>query len=458
MSRISIVTSLSILLISLMPSHAQDNARLEKVDHDIYNIVRRFDVDEVETSFPVKFCQAFAEDNHYIAYYDKDKNLCVGYRKLTEDSFHKTVLDSKIGWDSHNYLVMTVDNDGYIHLSGNMHNVQLKYWRSVRPYDASEFIFFDTMVGSDETSVTYPSFLLMEDGRLLFHYREGGSGHGYEVYNLWQPETLTWTRFIDEPLIDGEEKRSAYMQEPVYANGYYHLYWVWRSSPDCSTNHDLSYARSRDLIHWESVLGEPVESPIVYSETALKVDAPEQKQGNGMLNGVQRLTFDSRGNVIVCNMKYDENGYSQFYAYKMGDDGKWRESCLTDWTYRFDFSGFGSINFVINMGRCRNLGDGRIALGFIHPEYGKGDIVFDEDTLDRIGYYEPTPDYPEELDELTTLTGQYSRPAAPQLTVDGRFILRRETLVQNNDLEPSAPLPPPMQLEMIEFEPKKAAL
>lgn len=74
----------------------------------------RIDVDLVESSFPVGFSQVVAQDNHYIAYYDKNKRFCISYRKLKDQSFKKTKLDSKIGWDSHNYTAIVVDDQGYI--------------------------------------------------------------------------------------------------------------------------------------------------------------------------------------------------------------------------------------------------------------------------------------------------------------------------------------------------------
>ncbi len=37
--------------------------------------------------------------------------------------------------------------------------------------------------------------------------------------------------------------------------------WVWRDTPDCATNHDLSYMKSPDLKNWYNAFGEKVELP-----------------------------------------------------------------------------------------------------------------------------------------------------------------------------------------------------
>ncbi len=51
---------------------------------------------------------------------------------------------------------------------------------------------------------------------------------------------------------------------------------MWRESRDCSTNHDLSYARSKDLVSWETNIGKPLTSTITL-ETCEIVDPVPQK-------------------------------------------------------------------------------------------------------------------------------------------------------------------------------------
>lgn len=44
-------------------------------------------------------------------------------------------LPSKLGWDRHNYIAITMDVEGYLHMSGNMHAVPLVYFRITKPFD-----------------------------------------------------------------------------------------------------------------------------------------------------------------------------------------------------------------------------------------------------------------------------------------------------------------------------------
>ncbi|MGB3800396.1 MAG: BNR repeat-containing protein [Lewinella sp.] len=434
-------------------SATSDQQATQAITDNEPTIKRRIDVDHVEAAFPVDFCQAIAGNHHYIAYYDAQRNFSIGYRTLDEDAFEKTVLDSRIGWDSHNYTELAVDDEGYIHVSGNMHIDSLFYWRSTRPYDASEFEEIHYMTGEQEVSTTYPHFLKTADGGLLYHYRYGGSGNGYEVYNRWQPETRTWTRFLDEPLIDGEGLRNAYMQGPFYgADGNYHLYWVWRETPDCATNHTFSYARSADLKNWESADGKSVSFPLTYGNAALYVDPSDTLYGTGMLNGVQAHTLDSEDRVVLANMKYDAAGNSQLYAYRPQPDGGWLERQITDWDYRFDFSGYGSIIFEIKLTGMRSHPEaGEVIVSYDHVKYGEGEIVLNEATLEPLAVRPSTPPYPAGLDEITT-AGAYSKPVRVNIDQVGPYILRWETLAENNDREPEPPYPDRYMLELIELE------
>ena len=87
------------------------------------------DIAEVPSGFPVGFCLLTAGKTQYVAYYDKLRRMTVASRPLDSDKWTYQVLPSKVGWDSHNYITMAMDDDGYLHVSGNMHSVPLIYFR-----------------------------------------------------------------------------------------------------------------------------------------------------------------------------------------------------------------------------------------------------------------------------------------------------------------------------------------
>lgn len=222
------------------------------------------EISKVVSAFRVGFSMLEKNDKLYMAYYDSLHQMTLATCDLKSGKLEYKVLPSKIGWDSHNYITMAFDKEGYLHVSGNMHAVPLIYFRSEMPYDIHSVRQVEKMTGVDEKRMTYPSFMESPDGNLIFHYRTGGSGNGSEIYNIYDVKTKSWKRLLDTHLTYGEGKRNAYMQGPVLGgDGYYHLIWVWRETPDCSTNHTLSYARSKDLLHWENIAGVKTELPIV---------------------------------------------------------------------------------------------------------------------------------------------------------------------------------------------------
>src|SRR6056297_41142 len=118
-----LVFSLSFLLPSQRPFAAT------------YRVADTLEIDTVPSWFPVGFCLLTHGQQQYVAYYNDQHEMVVACRKLEDRKWQQTVLPSKIGWDSHNYVTMAVDAAGYLHLSGNMHCVPLVYFRTEKPGD-----------------------------------------------------------------------------------------------------------------------------------------------------------------------------------------------------------------------------------------------------------------------------------------------------------------------------------
>jgi len=276
-----------------------------------------------------------------VAYYDAQHRMTVAARTLDSDQWQYQVLPSAVGWDSHNYIVMALDSDGYLYLSGNMHCVPLIYFRTAKPGDITTLTRIPAMTGSHEDRCTYPHFMEGADGRLIFHYRDGSSGNGSEIYNVYDCSRKTWTRLLDKPLIDGEGQMNAYMSGPAKGpDGWFYLAWVWRDTPACETNHDPSCARSRDLINWETLSGKSIALPITIKTPGTLIDPVPAK--GGIINGTLRIGFDSGKNPIATYHKFDSAGNTQAYAARF-KEGQWKPQQISNWNYRSDFQGGGSI-------------------------------------------------------------------------------------------------------------------
>ena len=419
-----------------------------------YRLVETVEIDTVPSWFPVGFCLLTEGEQQYAAYYNAKHQMVVARRRLGEREWLKVELPSKVGWDSHNYITMALDKAGCIHLSGNMHCVPLIYFRTRRPGDIATFERA-AMTGRDELRCTYPRFLEDANGELLFMYRSGGSGNGSRFYNRYDATGKTWGRFLGGPLFDGGGKCNAYPHGPARGpDGLFHTVWVWRDTPDCATNHHLSYARSRDLEHWQTAGGKPVSLPLTLDQPELCIDPIPA--GGGIINGCQKLAFDSDNRPVIAYHKADANGHMQIFVTRF-QDKQWKRHPITAWEKAVPFSGRGAMPFIgIKVGDLRKVEPGMFSIGWRHRDYGSGRIVLDEATLQPIERKVAiVPEHPAGLSRPTIafegmgvkFASDKGRPSSP----DTKYLLRWETLGANHDRPRKPPLPPPSVLKLLEL-------
>jgi hypothetical protein len=193
-----------------------------------------------------------------------------------------------------------------------------------------------------EQRMTYPIFLKDGAGRLILKYRDGGSGNGNEIYDVYDTASSKWSHLLATPLVDGEGQRNAYFVGPTLGpDGLFHLAWVWRETPDAETNHDLSYARSRDLVHWEKSDGVPLKLPITLANAEIVDPVPVEA---GMINNNTVIGFDSDRRPVITFHKFDAQGNTQIFLARR-EAKRWNIVPITRWRdFRWDFRGRGSLD------------------------------------------------------------------------------------------------------------------
>jgi len=410
-------------------------------------------VAKVPASFPVNFALYTAGEKQYVAFYDSNHRMTLACRELNDTIWDFKQLDSKVGWDSHNYLTMMVDDEGYIHLVGNIHSSQLIYFRSAAPFDIHSMQALHAMTGKEEDVTTYPVFMRGPKGELIFHYRYGRSGSGYEVFNLWNAEKRQWTRLLDRPLTDGRGQMNAYMQGPTLGpDGYYHLIWVWRNTPDCATNHTLSHARSKDLMHWESIRGEKVELPLTIDYKELFVDTTPVN--GGLINIGIKIGFDCIGKILIGYHKYDAEGNTQLFLARFVGE-KWLNKQVTTWNYRWDFKGYGTIVNELLIESPMPLNRGKnVAYAYHHIKYGDGQVVVANKTLKPITVQPIETPYPRDIDNVrSSIPGMIVNKVfdTGEAVKGTQYLLRWETLSPNRDQKREKDLPPDTMLELVVY-------
>ena len=443
--------------------------------HYIESVEQIIEIDSVWAGHRVGFCLFTDLDRQYIAYYNANRNMVVGQRNIDETNFSlfqmpapqrnkndkeksKRFSATEVGWDSHNSITMNVDSEGYIHLSGNMHVDSLTYFRSQKPNDITTLKQYFPMVGPNELRATYPKFMMTRENQLIFHYRDGGSGNGNEIYNIYDTDSKIWSRMLDVPLTDGQGLMNAYQSQPeLREDGWYHVYWVWRDTPDCSTNHDLSHMKSPDLKNWYNAFDQPISLPATLDQKSLVVDPIPPK--GGIINLAAKLCFDRDKKPLFVYHKYDKVGNLQLYIAKISGQ-KWESNVITDWDYRWSFSGNGSIKNEFTIKSFNRRSDDRFEVGFWHIKYGDGTILLDEE-LNPIGKVLKS----EKLfsrrfnDTSVKVEGDF-----PGLQVIGakdigknnepgyRYALKWETLGTNRDKPREKPWPPASSLYLYKIK------
>lgn len=383
-----------------------------------------------------------------IVYYDASRQMSIAHRAHANTPWRYHKLPSFVGWDSHNYVTVDVDDAGYIHVMGNMHNDPLVYFRSRNPWDVRSLEQVATMVDAErEKEVTYPRFLHDQEGRLISVFRIGSSGNGNYYYHRFDTASMAWSSLHDSQIYSGEGERGAYYEGPVAGpDGMFHMIWVWRETPSAATNNNLSYVRSPDLVNWEDSNGLPVALPIIRSTGEIVDPVPTF---GGILNGQKRLGFDADGLPMISYYKHDSKGDTQIMlARKAGQS--WAVHQISEWTdAKQDLDRGGSLNvsflvrdkpYIAEDGtiRVRALRDGKPIEFTVDPE---------RTTLLATGSYDPTPPIIASFQDNPALQQFIIRADGVPANSGHEFYLSWEANPPNGD-RAQAVLPPPSLLRV----------
>jgi hypothetical protein len=439
--RVSAQTTNTLPIFTNTPSIGRHHVTVDTV-----NVAR------VSASYPVGFALLTHPPYQFVAFYDQDHQLTVAQRRLNRYWYQRRWTFNKLpditGWDSHNYIALAADDDGYLHLCADMHVSPLKYFRTTKPWDASTFIRVDKMTGLSETNCTYPHFLRGATNELLFTYRSGHSGGGNQIYDVYNLKTQTWQPFLDTPLTDGGGTNNAYFDGPVRGtNGWYNLAWVWRATAYAETCHDLSYARSRDMQHWETSDGKPLTLPIRLNNCEIVDPVPER---DGMSNANIKIGFDNQGRVTISYHKNDTNGFTQPYIARL-EDGHWVLHQVTYWPTNWNFHGIGTLVSAIRLGRVTVQPDGMLTEHFKHFKYGSGTWVLDPQTLHAIGLLaeDPIAESDKVEGKFPGLEARWENDSGKSGVTNLEYELHWETLDANRDHQPKGRQPKPTMLKVV---------
>jgi hypothetical protein len=425
------------ILLGLILSLAQAKGAVESVP-----------VASVWAGHPVNFALLTHPPHQYVCYYDADRRMTVAGRLLTEDRWTIQPLPSVTNWDLHRYLTMAVDRDGFLHVTGNMHNIPLNYYRMTKKGDVTSLVK-EPMTGADEERVTYPRFFKDKEGNLLFMHRDGGSGNGRRFVNIYDTQNKDWSRYLDTPLLDGTGASMNAYPKPLLEgpDGWYHLMWVWRDTGRAATCHDLSYAKSRDLKNWFTAGGEKLTLPITPDHTSVVLD-PAPSHG-GLINMGLKMSFDDQGRIVISYHKYDQappaKGNSQLFNARWETD-HWNIVQTSHWkNYRWEFDVIGSIPNEVQAGGITVRDDGMLEQTYQHATFGKGTWTLSPESLAVVSTTPAPAAAPHTSKFFTKTASDLGASGDP----DVQYSLTWETWGHNKSKPLPEPWPKPTQLNVI---------
>ncbi len=231
----------------------------------------------------------------FIAYYyrhatnagDPNNNRIVIARRNVDTNLWQmffTTFTANAITDGHDVAAFGIDGNGFMHLSWGMHGDAFHYAKTTTSVFGTNIIVFgpDTTMTGNENSVTYPQWLRLPNGDLLYFFREGASGSGDTYLNRYYVSSQTWSNVhtsagSQQPFIKGRGWTPDYNCYPnmpqLDADGNFYLIWTWRYQSDSpagesgyQTNHDFDYARSTNGgVTWLRQNGVPYALPISQS-------------------------------------------------------------------------------------------------------------------------------------------------------------------------------------------------
>lgn len=311
-----------------------------------------------------------ASYNHktYIVYIDHDwrprivkvdPELNVSFEAYLDSSDYH-ILEN----DSHQFFAIGIDQEGYIHVFGDMHNfprynsdhlperynnARCMYWRSDAPEDISHFTWYGAEFGDCPwgTSFTYPHIFYDQNGELFFSARvrsETEKQYAAVNYNWYNKETRQWellggTNEYNNQCLFWEDNgegggsyskpcRSLHFDLNNRAHFASSLYNNDREKPFPETNNkyntDLIYACSDDLGKtFKRADGRAVEA------IPMRIDVPLQRPDLILSNTIIDATrthviTDYLGTPYIIGDEYEEDGTVNRFCFRYSNQlGEW---------------------------------------------------------------------------------------------------------------------------------------
>lgn len=355
--------------------------------------------------FPMRTYRGY----QYAIYYDHQRQVCVGRRQLPAGSWEVIrFTDYKFdNNDTHNVAVLGIcENDGTIHLTWDHHVSDLHYRRSIvgaannpesTPWTTDLFgpVTNELEPTGPVSQVTYPRFVSMPNGNLMFYYRFVTSADGDSIIRVYDGKKNKWLKshgkFIDRQIgkykFNGKtsDYRYAYINGIGYGGKRLHVSWIWRDrfeKTSATNQHDLCYAYSDDDgITWNNSAGTQVA---VTGKSFINIDTPGLivhpiDPGNDLSSQNTQYAYPDGSIHVIILHKAEGNSRTRTYHHHWRDAaGKWHAEQLPFKGSRPEVVGDDQRNlFVVHTAR----NDLRILKGVPNADFSawSWSLIYNED-------------------------------------------------------------------------------
>ncbi len=298
----------------------------------------------------------------YAVYWSSNQYLGIARRAVGDKQWETLELpDYRFATDNAHYdISMGISpRDGSIHLSFYQWSSVFNYRKSVTGLlDNPENFQWNSqlfgpvrngLMGPTMQPTTYPRFVTTPSGKLLLLLRHGESGAGDSFLYEYDGHTGNWQSL--GKLVDGLTTNiNAYFNGMHYdKKDRLHATWVWRATPDATTNSDLHYIYSDDdgrswLNNAGQLIARTGSMPIRQSTSGIRVW--QIAQNRGLINQeAQAVDNDGRVSMLMSHMPDSVTSSSNFsenrlkarvYHYLRDLNGQWSRSLLPGSSFSYD--------------------------------------------------------------------------------------------------------------------------
>jgi hypothetical protein len=225
------------------------------------------------------------------------------------------------GYDNHGGPALTIDSKGYLHIAYYPHHHPMRYRKSLRPNDASEW-------GAEEQvgeRTTYPTLVCGPDDTLYLTCRVSSREVPWETQLFTKPADGAWS----EPRTILQSEHMAYshfMEALAWGPDHKTLHLATRIySGEGRTGHTIGYMKSEDFGQtWTKRDGSPIEMPATASTVDVVATASDDAE-TGLRAGAMAVSPDNKP-YILCS-DYDARPCEAWIAFP-GEDGAWQRRML----------------------------------------------------------------------------------------------------------------------------------